>query len=264
MEIYCMPSQRLSDSERAAVDYINKQQCIINLLSIEDVAQGAFVSNATVSRAIRKCGFSSFQEMKFRLAEDTKQNTEAYQMNRVLSMSYTECVETIKQINIPSVLEIVRLIRGADVVYILANGLTELIAKEFAIQLQCQKIKVCLISDSEMMRKMDLFATCDDVVVVLSVKNSTPELSIGVRLAKAAHAKVVTCCCTHGTALDELSDVVLYGYTQPIYPNRIFGGTSRLALMIMTRTIVEYMASETGADGEEGSAPSSAQTPKKA
>lgn len=239
-----MPACRLSDSERAAVEYINKQQCIMNLLSIEDVAQGAFVSNATVSRAVRKCGFSSFQEMKFRLSEDAKQNTEISQMNRVLSMSYTECMETIKQIDVPSVIKIAEMLRSASVVYILANGLTSLIANEFAIQLQCQKIQVCLITDSEMMRKMDLFATPKDLIFVLSVKNSTPELSIGVRLAKAAGAKVVTCCCTRGTVLDELSDIVLYGYTQPIYPNRIFGGTSRLALMIMTRTIVEYMVGE--------------------
>lgn len=242
MKITCSPACRLSDSERAAVEYINKQSCIINLLSIEDVAQGAFVSNATVSRAVRKCGFSSFQEMKFRLAEDAKENRETSQMNRVLSMSYNECIETIKQIDIASVIRITDLIRRAAVVYILANGLTALIANEFAIQLQCQKIKVCLITDSEMMRKMNLFATENDLVFVLSVKNSTPELCVGVRLAKENGAKVVTCCCTHGTPLDDLSDTVLYGYTQPIYPNRIFGGTSRLALMIMTRTIVEYMA----------------------
>ena len=99
MEITCMPTCHLTDSERAAVEYINKQSCIINLLSIEDIAIGAFVSNATVSRAVRKCGFSSFQEMKFRLSEDAKQSAELSQMNRVLSMSYTECIETIKQID---------------------------------------------------------------------------------------------------------------------------------------------------------------------
>ena len=244
MEITCIPTCKLSDSERAVVDYINKQSYIINLLSIEDIAEGAFVSNATVSRAVRKCGFSSFQEMKFRFSEEAAQNTELSQMNRVLSMSYTECMETIKQIDIPSVIKVTDMIRKASVVYILANGLTALIANEFATQLQCQKIKVCLITDSEMMRKLDLFTNPEDLVFVLSVKNSTPELSIGVRLAKATGSQVVTCCCTRGTVLDELSDVILYGYTQPIYPNRIFGGTSRLALMIMTRTIVEYMAGD--------------------
>ena len=251
MGIYCMSTSRLSDSERAVVEYINKQQCIINLLSIEDVAEGAFVSNATVSRAIRKCGFSSFAEMKFRLSEDAKQNAATYEMNHILSKSYTECIETIKSIDVQSVIETVRLIRNASVVYILANGLTSLIANEFAIQLQCQKIKVCLITDSEMMRKMNLFATEDDLVMVLSVKNSTPELSVGLKLAKEANAKVVTCCCTQGTTLEEFSDITIYGHTQPIYPNRIFGGTSRLALMIITRTIVEYMAGENDRANEE-------------
>ena len=240
----CLPEKQLTASERAVINYINKQQCIISLLSIEDVAEGAFVSNSTVSRAIRKCGFASFSEMKYRLSEEAQGNAADYKMNRVLSKSYAECTRTIKLIDIPSVMEITRLIRKASVVYILANGLTALIANEFAIQLQCQKIKVCMISDSEMMRKMDLFATERDLVIVLSVKNSTPELSIGMRLAKQAGARIVCCCCTKGTVLDELADIMLYGYSQPIYPNRIFGGTSRLALMIMTRTIVEYMAEE--------------------
>ena len=244
MSIEVISDQKLTAAESAVVEYINKQQCIINLLSIDDVAEGAFVSNATVSRAIRKCGFSSFSEMKFRLSEDAKNNSQVYEMNKVLSKSYTECIETIKKTDISAVMEVARLIRSASTVYLLSNGLTSLIASEFAIQLQCQKINVCSISDSEMMRKMELFATDKDLVIVLSVKNSTPELSIGARLSKQSGAKVVSCCCTHGTSLDDVSDISLYGYTQPISPNQPFGGTSRLALMIITRTIVEYMASE--------------------
>lgn len=240
----CLPQKPLTDSERAAIDYINKQKYIINLLSIEDIAAGAFVSNATVSRAIRKCGFSSFSEMKYRLSEEAKDNSETYEMNRVLSKSYTECVETIKRIDIPSVIKVAQMIREASLVYLIANGITSLIANEFAVQLQCQKIRVCVISDSVMMRKMDLFATENDLVFAISVKNSAPEVAIGARLARKKGAKVVSCCCTQGTELDEVSDVMLYGYSQPIYPNLLFGGASRLGLMIITRTIVEYMASE--------------------
>lgn len=244
MKIECLPGQKLTDSECSVLKYIENQQCIIELLSLEDIAKGAFVSNATVSRTIRKCGFSSFSEMKYRVSEDRKQHAQSQEMNRVLSKSYTECVETIKRIDIAAVLKIVEEIRDASVIYLLANGLTALIANEFAIQLQCQKMKVCLITDSEMMKKIDLLVTPLDLVFVLSVKNSTPELSNSLRLAKQVGAKTAVCCCTSGTVLDELADTILYGYTQPISPNRMFGGTSRLALMIMTRTIVEYIASE--------------------
>lgn len=244
MEITCLPEKRLSEAEKSVIEYIRKQQCIINLLSISDIAEGSFVSNATVSRAIRKCGFASLSEMKFRLAEDAKENKQTYEMNRILSKSYGECLETIKRIDIPSVIETVRMLREARVVYLLANGLTALVANEFAVQLQCQKINVCLISDSEMMRKLDLLCTEGDLVLILSVKNSTPELCIAARHGKRNGAKVVSCCCTEGTALDEVSDLVLYGASHSIHSNRIFGGTSRLGLMIITRTVVEYMATD--------------------
>ena len=244
MEIKCLPEARLSDAEKAVIEYIRKQKCIINLLTITDIADGAFVSNATVSRAIRKCGFSSLSEMKFRLAEDASGNRQTYEMNRILSKSYTECLETIKSINISTVIEVAELIRGAKTVYLLASGLTALVANEFAVQLQCQKINVCMISDSEMMRKLDLLCTKDDLVLILSVKNSTPELCIAARLAKKNLSKVVSCCCTVGTELDEVSDKIIYGHSESIHSNRIFGGTSRIGLMMITRTIVEYMATD--------------------
>ena len=146
MIISCVPETHLSQAERAVINYINKQQCIINLLSIDDVAEGAFVSNATVSRAVRKCGFSSFSEMKYRISEEAKENKQSYEMNRILSKSYTECIETVKRIDIPTVIKMVESIRKAKNVYILANGLTALTAIEFAIQLQCQKISVCPVN----------------------------------------------------------------------------------------------------------------------
>ena len=244
MEIRCEQEMHLSDAERAVVDYINSKQCVIELLSVSDVAEGAFVSNATVSRAVRKCGFSSFSEMKFRLAEDAKRNPQAYEMNRILSKSYTECMETIRRLDIDAVIEIAARLRRAGKVYILACGLTVPVAEEFAFQLQCRKIAVNVVSDSQLMRKMDLLAEPEDLVVILSVKNSTPELKIGAELAKGQGAGVVTICCTRGTALDEVSDLAVYGYTQSIYTNRMFGGTSRLGLMIITRTIAEYLWTE--------------------
>ena len=121
MDINCLHGEHLSDAERAVVEYINKQKCIIELLSISDVAQGAFTSNATVSRAIRKCGFSSFPQMKFKLSEDTKNNSLSYEMNKILSKSYTECIETVKSIDIPSIVNIASLIRSANTVFILAK-----------------------------------------------------------------------------------------------------------------------------------------------
>ncbi len=245
MTIISTPGQRLSEAERSVIEYINRQQGIINLLSISDIAEGAFVSNSTVSRAIRKCGFASLSEMKFRLAEDARSDQQTYEMNRILSKSHTECLETIKRIDIEAILRITEQLKAAGTVYLLANGLTSLVAEEFAFQLQCQHINVYPIADSEMMRRLDLLVRPSDLVIVLSVRNSTPELCIGAKLAKKAGATVAVCCLTEGTSLDEVADIAVYGCSQSIAPNRLFGSTSRLGLFIITRTIVEYMMTQT-------------------
>lgn len=241
MEIECMPDQCLSNSEKYVVDFINAKQRVIRQFSINDIAEGSFVSNATVSRAIRKCGFESLPELKFRLTHEDAEQAKAHEINKILSKSYMECLETIKSIQIDSVIRVADMLRAASRVYILSCGLTALIADEFAFQLQCQKINSIVISDSMILKKMNLLVEEEDLVIILSVQNSTPELAIGGQLAKQAGLPVIGCCCKKGTPLDGICDIVLYGYTQSITPNQAFGGTSRLGLSIITRTIIEYL-----------------------
>lgn len=241
MIITCSEDKHLSEGEAAVIRFINSQQAAIHCFSISQIAEHAFVSNATVSRAIRKCGFSTLSEMKLRMSDDGKDSKRAYIINKILSKSYQECMETIGSINIDSVVQIVNLLYSSRMVYILANGLTTLVADEFASQLQYQRINVSVITDIEIMNKMNLLITKEDLLIILSVKNTRPELANAARLAKKKDAKVVSCCCVKGTPLAALSDIALYGYTQSIVPNQAFGSTSRLGLFIITRTIVEYM-----------------------
>ena len=250
MNIVCAADKHLSQAEQAAVDYINKKQGIISLLSISDIADGAFVSNATVSRAIRKCGFKSLSEMKFRLAQAETEDEESYKVNEILQKSYVEVLETIKGIDIEAILRIAALLKQAKKIYILANGVTSLVADEFAFQLQCQRMNVCVFSDSQMMRRMDLLAQPEDLVIILSVKNSGPGLVEGARMARQAGAKVVVCCCQQGTALDGVSDIQVYGTAQSITTNRLFDCISRISLFIITRTIVEYLLTSEEGPGE--------------
>ena len=232
----------LSNAESVAIQYINQHINQIEHMSISDIAEGAFVSNSTVSRAIRKCGFSSLAELKVLTGQEGNDAQQpSYRINQILSKSYVECLETIKMIQIDAIIEIVRLLHGASRVFLLANGLTALVADDFAFQLQCQQINACVISDSQVMLKMDMLVKPDDVVMIISAKNTASELAVGAEQSHLRGAKVITCCCKKNTSLEEYSDIVVYGYTQDIVPNQAYGSTSRLGLSIITRTIVEYL-----------------------
>ena len=225
MMLTCSIEYELTESEKMVVDYINANEAIIGDLTISQIAEHAYCSMSTVSRAIRKCGYASLAEMRVKLASAAKSQEQSLLVN----------------IQTSSIMKIVEYIRQANRIFIISSGSTVLVAQELEFHLQCQRCSVWTISDSRMQSQMDRFAREGDLVIIISVANSTPELAMAAERSKQQGAHVVVCCCKPNTPLEQFADVFLLGYSQPIYPNHIYGSTSRLALQIFVRTIIEYM-----------------------
>lgn len=232
---------QLSKLEKLVIEYMNKHSDEIINDSITDVADKVFVSAATVSRAVRKCGYESFNEARNHLAHQNSDDAARYCINEILSKSYMECIRTIELIHVDDIKQIAQSIRQAKRIVVLARGITRLVAEEFSFQLECQGCNVSTVSDGEIMKKFDLYVREDDLVIILSVQNTTPELAIAARIAKQRKCKIITCCCVEGSELQQISDITVLGYSCYISPNRNLGSTSRIPLMLITRTIVEYM-----------------------
>lgn len=230
----------LSPSEESVIRYINANEHRICDLSITQIAEESFTSAATVSRAIRKCGIQGIAQLRYLVHSERKDQQESFLVNDILKKSYTECTNTIANIRIDSILEITSLIRSASKIYIIAMGLTALVAQEFQTELQLLRFNTCLLTDSELIKRMKFIIGPSDLLVIFTVKNSTPDLVTAATIAKKQSAKVVTCCCIRDTALDDLSDVIIYGESQSVMPDSQFGLRSRLPLNIISRTIIEY------------------------
>ncbi|WP_289444238.1 hypothetical protein, partial [Klebsiella pneumoniae] len=73
------------------------------------------------------------------------------------------------------------------------------------------------------------------------LRNSTPELARSARAARMKGAKVITCCCKSPCELEKFSDITIYGHSEQIM--KVSGMTvySRIPLLIITRTIIEYI-----------------------
>lgn len=241
MILTCSIEHDLTESEKMVVNYINANESRISELTISQIAEHAYCSMSTVSRAIRKCGYASLAEMRVKLSSAAKTQDESLLVNEILAKSYIECTRTIENIQTSSILKIVEYIRNANRIFIISSGSTVLVAQELEYHLQCQRCSVWTISDSKMQSQLDRFAKEGDLVIIISVANSTPELAIAAERGKQQGANVVVCCCKPNTPLEQFADVFLLGYSQPIYPNHIYGSASRLALQIFVRTIVEYM-----------------------
>lgn len=241
MDINCRNDRKLTVAEQTVVDYIRQNEQLVAELTITDIAERAFVSPATVSRAIRKCGYESLTELRYKIAAQDKLRANLTLVNEILAKSYEECIRTLENIQINAIMRVADYIRKARRIFIIGCGITSLVAQEFEFQLQCQGYNVWSISDSEMLKRMDRLANEGDLVFIFSVANSTPELAVAAQLSKDKKARVVVCCCKEGTALEEIADEFILGYSSVIAPNYRYGSTSRVALQIITRTIIEYL-----------------------
>ncbi|MBU5582069.1 MurR/RpiR family transcriptional regulator, partial [Enterococcus sp. S181_ASV_20] len=122
-EIY----QRLSSSERTVIDFLNKNELLIPELSITKIAEKTYVSSATVSRTIQKCGFSGINELRYKISqqeEDKNSFNAPYVVNNILAKSYRECTQTIDGINSTTIYQIIEYIKSSQRIFIYARGFT--------------------------------------------------------------------------------------------------------------------------------------------
>ncbi|NFJ61182.1 MurR/RpiR family transcriptional regulator [Clostridium botulinum] len=227
----------LTETEKTVVKYINSNESNIPKMSIVDVAEKSFTSPATVSRTIKKCGLEGFSELRYKISA----NHDSKKVNEILGKSLIEVTKTIENISVENVLKTVRLIKEAKRIYILARGLTELVAQEFNLKLELLGYNTFLIVDPNIMRKICKTLDKEELVIVFSLKIGSPEIVESAESAVKTGAKLITCCCVKNSKLENLSDITLIGYKQSRTAIKEFEVTSRLPLFIISRAIIDYL-----------------------
>ena len=241
IEINETEKEQLTPTELNVINWLNEHENNIYDLSISEIAVETFSSPATVSRAIRKCGLSGIAELRFKASSKNHYIEDGKIANAVINNLLEECKETIENISVDTILQIIHHIKSAKKIYLIARGNTSLIARYFEFQLQLLGYSTFVLSDSLIMQLADKLVNKDDLVIIFTVKNSTPELKIAARHAKEQEATVITCCCTKGTSLEEFSDVYAYCRQKNTHVIEGFDMMSNLPLHLISKIIIDYL-----------------------
>lgn len=169
-EIKEREKQSLTSAELNVIDWINENEEKIPDMSINEIADASFTSPATVSRAIRKCGFSGIAEMKYKISSQMNYIVEGKIVNEIFEKSITECKKTIEALDVDMILRVIRYIRFSEKIYILARGTTALIARDFEFQLQLLGYNAFVLSDSQIMRNSKKLFKENDIVMIFKSK----------------------------------------------------------------------------------------------
>lgn len=241
IEITDTEKRQFTQTELSVIDWLNAHENELYELTISEIADRMFTSPATVSRTIQKSGFSGIAQLRFKAASKNHYIEDGKAANKIINNLLDECQETIENISVDTILQITHHIKTAKNIYLIARGNTSLIARYFEFQLQLLGYSSFVLSDALIMQLADKLVKKDDLVIIFTVKNSTPELEIAARHAKEQEATVITCCCTNGTSLEQYSDVYAYCRQKNTHVIEGFDMMSNLPLHLISRIIIDYL-----------------------
>lgn len=235
MLLQCQVEQELTASEKNAIDYVNKNAEEIADLTIAEIADRAFVSKATLFRALHKCGIEKISDIRYRIAKDK------FIVNDTLNRVFEEYAKTFEQLDEDKIEKIAKYIREAKRVFILANGISKLVAEEMEFYLKFQRVDA-RFEDIDILMNNKEFVKDDDLILVFTLEDEHQELMKCVSELKLENNIVITCCCRKDIELQEYSDITVFGCSYPVLYDQKGDIGSSLGLRAIVRAIVEYLA----------------------
>ena len=244
--------EHLTDTEKTVIGFLNSNVDKISTMSISDVAEQTFSSPATVSRTIKKCGISGFAELRYLVAKESKEEREDVSVNEIFNKSMLEVSNTIDHLSIDTVLAAVKEIRSARRIYLLSRGLSELVAKEFALKLQILGCNVFEDSDPLIMQEITSHAKKNELVIIFTLSGTTPELLKAAENAASLGARIITITCGGPTTpLARIAHLSVFGYKHSRVSIKNVDATSRFPLYVISRILIDYIAKQMNEEDEK-------------
>lgn len=232
MILHCQEGQQLTNSEQKVIEYINNNPETISNMGIIELAEQAFVSVATLSRALRKCGVEKITDIRYRVAKDN------FTTNNILNDIRTEYTNTIQQIDLNLISEIVDYIYSAKRIFIFGNGVATLVAEELEFYLRYMKINA-RAENLVMLAGNKLDIRKEDLIMAFTITDEKEEMAKYIQQYKSDEVKIVTCCCNSDITLTKFSDVNVVGCTSEISSKQSGDIGSCLGLRMVVRAIIE-------------------------
>ena len=211
-------------SEKKVADFILSNQDALPYLSISQLASGAGVAEATVSRFCRRVGFRNFAEFKVNTANTSLrfkpannplsgQIEQTDTVESICQKLYTAEMEAISQtmevLRPESVLAAADLLEKAGRVLCMGQGGSMLIAQEAAHLFSTVDNRFVPVIDSHMQAISAAMMEPEDVIMFFSYSGSTRAMMETLKLARERQGKVILVTRFPNAPGAALSDIVL-------------------------------------------------------
>lgn len=224
----------LSKSDKLIADYFVEHKKDIVNMNIQQVADGAGTSSASVSRFVQKVFGISFADTKIELAMSMDVEEEVGSQfewsldfeqipGALLSGMRSVFDDILKMNRLADLEEVTRILAEADTIYLFGVGASGIVAQDMVQKLIKLGKRAIYTHDSNLGTINSSLCNNRDVVISISNSGLTKEVLVPSRKAKQRGAKLIAIC---GTMKNKLCDISDYRIIIPNNEPRILRLTS--------------------------------------
>lgn len=202
----------LTAVERSIADFFLENTELIDFSS-KSIAGKLYVSEASLSRFAKKCGFKGFREFIYNYEYEFKRqhNVNIDELTSKVIATYRQLLEkSMVLVNGRQMNRIAMMLSECRRVFVYGMGSSGIAAQEFKLRFMRVGLAVEAVVDSHMIRMTSALLDSDCLVIAFSVSGTTPDLTSGLAIAKECGAKVILVTANQSLELIEQCDEVLH------------------------------------------------------
>ena len=215
--------------------------------SSKHIAKHLYVSEASLSRFAKKCGYKGYRELIFSYEKDLKLEASdipagqdmSYVTKKIYGYYKTIIHDDYALIDENQIRRVVDLLDSCRRVFVCGLGCSGLAAREIQFRLMRAGLDVDVVTDPHLMRMRSVMVDRDCLVIGLSLSGKTKEVLDCLHTAKKNNAKVVFLTSNIEAGVEEFCDEIL----RVAYVKNLDFGTKvspQLSLLIIFDVIYAY------------------------
>lgn len=179
--------------------------------SAKKVAEYLYVSEASLSRFAKKCGYRGYREFVYQYEESFVEKKESMTGNtRMILNAYQELLnKTYNLIDEGQIARISKYMHRAERVYVCGKGSSGIAAGEMELRFMRIGVDIDSIQDTDQMKMQAVFQNEGKLVIGISISGSTEEVLYFLKEAHKNKAKTILITAQKKDSVDEFCDEVL-------------------------------------------------------
>ncbi|WP_302486946.1 MurR/RpiR family transcriptional regulator [uncultured Megamonas sp.] len=222
------PKFKASKSDKILIKYIKENAEKFCTTPIALLATKCKVSEATITRFVRKMGFSSLQLFKLTLTEEMVKNEKRtiisrditsnesilITANKLLANNIATLEQTVSDLDEETLLKTVNMLKESERIFFIGLGNSGFVADDSAYKFMRIGFNTRGIDNSHLIMLHMALLHESDVVVVISHSGESFEIIKAVELAKKNGTKLIVITSNRDTILKEYADACIFYETR--------------------------------------------------